>query len=178
MTANVLTSVASISLVTVLMVGCGDDASPLTGKIDERNGTFHGVRIGANTGSLEGLPDECQNSGHDGPCGEGDSGTTEPHTLPGEWHWRSYPGVTYYTSPGLVEGFRVSQTGSETLGGIEVGDSLDAARHAYPGMTCDVVHFEDSTGGPYCRVELSTKLALSFGGDPIDSIMVARRSAG
>jgi hypothetical protein len=28
-------------------------------------------------------------------------------------------------------------------------------------MTCDVVHFEDSTGGPFCRLELSTKLAQS-----------------
>jgi hypothetical protein len=160
------------------MSGCGDDGTPLTGTIDERNGAFRGIRIGADTSSLERLPGECRDSDNDTSCGEGHSGTTEPHTLPGEWHWRNYPGVTYYTSPGLVEGFRVSQPGSATIGGIEVGDPLDAARHAYPGMTCDVVHYQDSTGGPYCRLELSTKLALSFGGDPIDSIMVARRGAG
>jgi hypothetical protein len=179
MRASALTPGALVLVTAVVMGGCGHDGSPLTGKIDERNGVFQEIRIGAETSSLDRLLGECQNSDNGAPCGEDNSEITEPHTFPGGWHWRTYQGVTYYTSPGLVEGFLITQPESRTLRGIEVGDSLDAARRAYPGMTCDVVHFEDDVpGGPYCRFELSTKLALNFGGDPIDSIVVARRGAG
>jgi hypothetical protein len=170
---------ALISLViAAALAGCGDSSGPPE-QIHESTGTFRGITIGDPARGLDKLVGECQDSDNLAPCGVNAETVTEPHTLPGEWEWRTFPDATFFAGPEGVKGFLVTTDSATTEHGIRVGDSLDEAKAAYTDVRCDRVIYEDDfQGPPYCLKYLPRARVILFGGDPIDSIVVARQGAG
>jgi hypothetical protein len=186
----------SVYALTLLAVGClaffppalGNFWRPLpearASSIDETRGLYGDVGIGAAPA------DVVREHGEAAELGENDShaptGLDEndvahgPNFIPAGPRSLAYPDAIFYLRNDAVVGFEVIGSGARTLRNIEIGDSLDDAREAYPELQCD----EGSTGTdspdsfPYCAGKMATRVHVWFGGDPITSIVVFNQGLG
>lgn len=175
--------------------GCGDrDTSTRTLDVDERRGSVDGVRIESTKRvvrerfgdygrdpqayPIEPLEiDEEEGSG--GPW----SVVTGPHHLgpggiEGEQVTLRYRGSSFFVRHDRVFGFMVTSTGSATSRGVRVGDDLATVKREYPHFRCEDEYRGETTATQkaHCSGEAADDLLTYFGGDPIESITVVRRS--
>jgi hypothetical protein len=86
-----------------------------------------------------------------------------------------YEDVQFTVYDDSVQDLSVAGSGVETTRGVGIGDDLDVVRAAYPTLRCG----RANEGSEYERYEFCTgrvndRLWIWFGGDPVDSITVAR----
>lgn len=188
---------AAILMATTLAAGCGesDDAPDRRLSIDERRGTVDKVRIGSakrdvrehfgdygdNPGAYPIEPLEIdEEEGSGGPW----SVVTGPHHLgpdgiKGEQVTLRYRGASFFVRHDRVFGFMVTSRGGATSRGVGIGDELADAERKYPGFRCEEESHGDTTAPQkaHCAGQASDGLLTYFGGDPIESITVARRNS-
>ena len=66
-----------------------------------------------------------------------------------------------------------NEPGAETSRGVAIGDPLADAAAAYPEAVCGTAGSEESGEYDACRVQLSPRRFIWFGGDPITTIELA-----
>jgi hypothetical protein len=170
--------------------GCGssDGAGvPSRGsyRFDETRGTFRGValrdperrvvaRFGPDQGEPAGPNRPLGTSDADGPPGTFASSPGRPSPDDRTAALR-YRGMTFMTNNHRVYVIMSSLRGTRTLRGVAIGDALDAARRAYPGLKCR--RASDAPGSDtfrYCSGRQAPERFIYFGGDPVGTIAVAR----
>jgi hypothetical protein len=194
-----LAAYAAIAIViaVALAAGCsdGDEEPPRPLPVDERQGAVGGVRIGASKrevrerfgdyGSDPGAyPIEPLEIDEDEGSGGPWSVVTGPHHLgpggiKGEQVTLRYRGASLFVRHDRVFGFMVTDRGGTTMRGVRVGDRLEKAKERYPAFRCDE-EWRGETTAPQkanCSGVVSDDLLTYFGGDPIESITVVRRSS-
>ena len=149
-------------------------SSPLL--IDEHSGAYRGVAPGDPTGRVRRLL---------GPPAD-DSGEYIPYPLraeagditgggvPAGQTWR-YPTLVVFASEGRVPAYLTTDPSAQTPAGVGIGDSLKIAKRAYSNLSCGGVIGGSDAVNPYalaCRGWLEGGATISFGGDPIDNILV------
>ena len=157
-----------------------DDTPAAPVLLDERSGTYRGLRVG--------MPLEQARSmlgpGVDGdpglspaPLGEDHGDISGPSAMPG-YRYLRYPSLVVMHERRKVSGYITTAGDAETRAGVGVGDSLSIAEKRYRPLDCDDVTFGDSTIPSYraCEGRLPSGPVIWFGGDPIDSIWVFSES--
>ena len=157
--------------------------------IDERAGTYGGVGIGDTKEEMFrvfGKRKEVDHSEPALPTGAPEDASA-PTYIPSTTFY-AYPDVSFWfddrppgfaehwegPGAGKIEGFDITSPGARTLHGIEVGDDLDEAREAYPGLECGTANENsDYVEYPYCTGQIAPERFVWFGGDPVDTITVA-----
>jgi hypothetical protein len=170
-----------------LTVGCSalgfaepDGSTGISGRIDERAGSFHGVAIGDTANMIQ------SHFGHKAPADR----TREP-VIPANQsiedfrgptgfrlgdHWYRYDGASVFYDSAGVHGFMVTSRGSKTSRGVGIGDSLAEVRTRYPELRCGVANKStDYHQYPACTGELESRRYIWFGGDPISNITLGDR---
>lgn len=85
-----------------------------------------------------------------------------------------YRSAVFLTAGKRVYGYLVTDRGAATRRGVAVGDSLARARDRYPELKCGTTAGDsESEAFPYCAGRLG-RLYVSFGLDPIGSIIVSQ----
>jgi hypothetical protein len=187
---------AGLLIAALVAVGCGgtDDGSHRRLSIDERDGSVDGVRIGSTKrdvrnrfgdygDSPEAYPIEpLEVDEHEGSGGPWSVATGPHHLGPGgingEQVTLRYRGASFFVRHDHVFGFMVTSRGATTSRGVRVGDDLATAASKYPGFRCEPQSEGDTTvpQKAHCAGEASDDLLTYFGGDPIESITIVRRS--
>ena len=160
--------------VALAVAGCGSQATGEPAPIDVPAGTFHGVGIGDTPERMHAvLGARSPASGNErvDPTGAADlyDGPTSFHG--GSVFYR-YESATFFSSrDGRIAYVMVTAPGSQTEGGVAIGDDLESARAAYPALRCGTAN-EGTDYRPYpaCVARLAQHRWVWFGGDPITNI--------
>lgn len=147
--------------------------------LDERAGSYRGVALGATrrdaVAALGPAPRWTSNDSI-APLENDwvDIGAPNEIPSPGAPGALRYPHVSVLLDDGRVTAVVVAEPEAESLRGVGVGDPLDEARKAYPGIRCGEAAKGDAGATfPYCSVRLDAKRWLRFGEDPVQSITIA-----
>jgi hypothetical protein len=157
-----------------------DESEPVHKRVvDERSGSYRGVALGTRRqetlDTLGPAPSWTPNDSI-APLEEDWVDIGAPNTIPssGAPDTLRYPHLSVLLDNGRVTAMVIAETGAESLGGVGVGDDLDDARKAYPGLACgDAAAGDAGATFPYCSVKLGAKRWLRFGEDPVRSITIA-----
>jgi hypothetical protein len=194
---RVIGAAALLVLVALLAVGAavgadGDEdcaAGDPRCQLDEVAGTYGPVGIGSSVEVLRmALGEPRERVGGYAPAGRLPAEVGVPLAVPSPDGVAPavyrYDDVAFLLSADGVYSFMVTAEEAETTRGVGVGDSLDDAREAFPGLKCGdaaggeaLLPFQDSTY-PFCRAVLGPKRFLWFGKDPIASITLTDYSDG
>jgi hypothetical protein len=171
--------VVLVVMVVGLGAGCGDEPGPPK-VLAEDAGAYGGIVIGepVPADAAASFGGRCKEPDNIAPCEVSADDITGPRVLPGEWDWDNRDQVTMFTYRGQVKALLIADSAAETNKGVGIGDDLSSVEARYPQVECNVQRFEDSTGNPYCDIQLPGRLKLLFGGDPIDSIVIGRPGFG
>jgi len=178
----------AIAMATVLLaVGWGlyldarhvDDAPSAPLLLDERTGTYRGLRVGASEADVIRLFGEGQ-LGDPGkgpaPLGVNSGQVSGPRSSPGGGTIFRYRDLAVMIRDGKVTGYVTTADNAETRAGVGVGDSLSVAEERYYPLQCEVVDLgndeESLPAYPACWAKLATDVTFWLGNDPIDSIWV------
>ena len=141
--------------------------------IDERAGTYGGVGLGASPNTVERAL---------GPLVGGPASRRDPFQFFSEIHagdqsrpktagWLANNEVFFGLKGGQVADLTVRRDGSSTDRGVAIGDPLDDADGAYPGLTCGTAQLgSEYEQYPACTGQVAPDVFIWFGGDPIDAI--------
>jgi hypothetical protein len=183
-------AVVAVTLLLAALPGCdGEEESGAPTVIDEVDGSYGGVRMGASEAEVR--RDFGEPGGGEGffPLGEefGDIGGA-----PAVRNWppndRSEPTVLRYEDVAFLVGSRgvfafvVTAEGARTRRGVAIGDPLEKASRTYR-FGCSEGHAGETLWGdaltyPYCRGTIGERIRVWFGEDPIRSITLARVGRG
>ena len=153
--------------------GCGSSSNSETFVINERVGSVDGVRINGPVSLVrDKFGDSCHRPYQVAPCDFDEGSITGFHSMRGGRVIHNYAKVGVMTEGDEVKAILVADPNGQTLKGVSVGYPLSFAKGRYPGMRCQRMQFEDSTGNEYCVDTLPGGEKLIFGGDPIDSITI------
>jgi hypothetical protein len=98
---------------------------------------------------------------------------------PGSTHQSlRYRDTTVLVSDNRVYGILTTDEEAETTEGVGVGDNLDVAEDAYPGLDCGVARAGEYRTFPYCSGRLGPGRWVWFGQDPIRSIVLTSTELG
>ena len=89
-----------------------------------------------------------------------------------------YRDTTVLLSDDRVYGVVTTDEEAETPEGVGVGDNLDVAEDAYPGLACGVARAGEYRTFPYCGARLRPGRWIWFGQDPIRSIVLTTTELG
>jgi len=149
--------------------------------IDERSGAHRGIAPGAPTGRVRRLlgPPADDSGAYTPHPLEADPGDLSGlHAMPSGQTWR-YSTLVVFVSDGGVRAYLTSDPSAQTNTGVGIGDSLTIAERAYSNLDCGGVIGGSDAANPYslaCRGRLASGATISFGGDPIDNILVSMDS--
>jgi len=147
--------------------------------IDDRSGTYRGIAPGEPTGRVRRLlgrpsPDSGAYNPYPLQVDRGDlSGV---HALPAGNTWR-YPTLVVFAAEDRVRAYLTTDPSAQTAAGVGIGDSLAIATRAYPNLDCSGVIGGSDAVNPYslkCHGWLAGGASISFGGDPIDNILISK----
>lgn len=175
------------SLFAVLLTSCGSAGEPrepsrASFPLDETRGVFRGIALrDPESRVVERFgPDEGKLAGPVTPLGAeaapatfaSTPGTPSPDDRTAAVRYR---GMSFVTNNRRVYVIMSSLAGTRTLRGVSVGGALEEAQKAYRGLACDTATDAHGDGTfPYCGGRLAPGRFVYFGGDPIDTIAVAR----
>jgi hypothetical protein len=175
---------ARLTVATALfLVGCGSAHKPPPSarfKVDDQAGSLAGVRLESPIaavlrafGPLPGRNPVAEPSGSEHDAIGGPNGYAYPA------HCRGYVSINnsdaaFAFCSGRLFVFVTTSDLAETMRGIRIGDSLQAAKRTYPELQCGA-STGDSTDPPvpqypYCSGRVGPGRYLWFGQDPIRSI--------
>jgi len=162
-----------------------DGADTATVMIDERTGSYRGIRFGTAERDVIralGTPDRTPGFA---PAGENPSEVGVPEFIPakGPGGLLKYEGVGFLGTPDDgVYAFIVTDAGATTRRGVSIGDRMDVARSKYKLACRDVAGGESLFGGhefyPSCSGRLNGGTRIWFGRDPIRSITLLSGTFG
>jgi hypothetical protein len=188
---------ALLLVAAVVASGCTVSSSPddlptaRFESIDEVRGTYGGVGVGDAEEDVWGIFGRKASVGHDEsfqPTGVGEDDFFAPNYIPAETAY-AYEDVIFWFpvedihlgrgSPlrgkqDEVGGFLVAASEVRTLRGIQVGDTLDEAKAAYPELECGDRPAGEFATYRYCSGRTAEQRHIWFGGDPITTIGVSR----
>jgi hypothetical protein len=159
--------------------------------VDEIAGTYGGVGIGDTPAEMKARLGDNEALGENDefrPTGARDF-TETPWFVPAGGGY-AYEDVLYWLRPtdrgtdgrpasdGVVWGLELTSPGVETSRGVAIGDDLDAAGDAYPGLKCATSDRGEYGRSDYCYGRIAADRFLYFGGDPISSISVTQGPVG
>ena len=174
----------TVAAALALVGGCADDDDPpATRLLDERKGSYHGVRFGDTEGEVrERLGDPGEGEGFF-PLGEsfGDIGGPPAVRVwpPGSGSSKAlrYEGVAFALGSDGVYAIIVTAP-ARTRRGLAIGDDLARSRRLYDVGCGQGIAGERIGGGsltyPTCRGTIDGRIRIWFGEDPIRSIAIAR----
>jgi hypothetical protein len=169
--------------VTAIFGGCGGGDEPdVVRLLDERAGSYRGVRFGDSEEEVQRLHGEPRGGGFS-PLGSeyGDVGGPPAVRVwpPGSSTQKSlrYRGFSFLVGTEGVYAILVVEP-ARTTRGVGVGDPLQRARRRYELGCGEGVAGERIGGGvetyPTCRGTIDGRTRIWFGEDPIGSIAIAR----
>jgi hypothetical protein len=176
----------ALGLAVAALGGCGGSerpAAPERRTIDEEAGRYRGVGVGDSRADVKRVfgalkPD--QGAGGYTPLDESDfygpSSMSTPAPCRGPaatTQLMRYPRVVFATCRGRIHNLLVTERGAATRRGVSVGEPLDEARDAYPGLRCGDAGGGEADEYPYCTGRVGPGRYAWFGNDPIHSITLA-----
>jgi hypothetical protein len=170
--------VVSLGLVTTALFR-GESDPTVKRPLDERSGTYRGVALGGTEREVRdalGPAPPWTSNDSIAPLEEDwvDIGAPNEIPSPGTPGTLRYPHLSVLLDNGRVTAMVVAEPEAESIGGVGVGDDLDEARRAYPGLKCgDAAEGDAGATFPYCSVRVGAERWLRFGEDPIKSITIA-----
>ena len=174
----------TIAAAVALVGGCADDDDPpSTRLLDEREGSYRGVRLGDTEAEVrDRLGDPGEGEGLS-PLGEsfGDIGGPPAVRVwpPGSSSSKvlRYEGVAFAVGSDGVYAIIVTEP-ARTLRGVAIGDDLARSRRLYDVGCGEGVAGERIGGGsltyPTCRGTIDERIRIWFGEDPIRSIAIGQ----
>ena len=166
------------------ITGCGGGDEPVAPQLlDERAGSYRGVRFGATEAQVRQVFGTPGGGSGFSPLGSEFHDVGGPPAVrvwpPGSFTQRAlrYEGVAVLVGTGGVYAIMVTEP-ARTLRGVSVGDDLVRARRLYKLGCGEGVAGERIGGGvatyPTCRGTIGGRIRIWFGEDPIGSIAIAR----
>jgi hypothetical protein len=167
-----------------LLGGCGGGDEPTTPQLlDERAGSYRGVRFGASEEHVRRVFGEPGEEEGFAPLDSEFKDVGGPPAVrvwpPGSMRQKalSYGGVAFLVGTEGVYAILVTEQ-AKTLRGVAIGDDLARARRLYRLGCGEGVAGERLGGGvetyPTCRGTIDGRIRIWFGEDPIRSIAIAR----
>ena len=155
----------------------GDEDGSNAVPIDERAGSYRGVRFGASEAEVVRVFGEPDRSAGVAPKGSTPAEVGVPQSLPGPAQLLKYENVVFLLEPASgVYAFLVTEPRAKTTRGVSIGDGMDAAQERYRLECIEVAGGESLLGKqefyPSCRARLGDSVRVWFGRDPIRSITV------
>jgi hypothetical protein len=155
---------------------------PAPGRLDETAGTYRGVGIGSTVDEMKRVFGEQRAAGGEErivPLATGDGETDGPRVLVFEDDRFGpvfrYEHVVFYVNGPTIGAFELVEPGSLTGQGVKIGDPLDRAADAYPGVACgEENEGTENRSYPACTGSLAPERFIWFGGDPITTIAMSR----
>jgi hypothetical protein len=170
---------------TALLAGCwawDRTATGDPGPIDTAQGSFRGVGIGDSAARMHNVLGPLDPAGRNegaNPSGAGDL-FEGPISIPVSGPTYRYESASFFVGEGdVIDYVIVTAPGSETERGVAIGDDLEDARTAYPGLHCGRLN-EGSEYRPYpaCTARVAPRRYVWFGGNPISNITLGARPLG
>ncbi len=173
-----------VTAAVTLVSGCGGGDEPTTpSRLDERGGTYRGVRLGDTEAEVRdrfGAPGEGEGFF---PLGESYAEIGGPPAFrvwpPGSSSSKAlrYEGVAFAVGSDGVYAIIVTEP-ARTLRGVAIGDDLARSRRLYDVGCGEGAAGERLGGGsltyPTCRGTIDERIRIWFGEDPIRSIAISR----
>jgi hypothetical protein len=145
-------------------------------RLDERTGTFLGLRLGRSEEKVVGQFGaglRGKQGRAPAPVGTDPTAISGPTSEPSEWTTRRYQKLVVQFDGGRVVAFATTSPRARTRAGVGLGDRLTAVKTYYTGVRCDHASLgESDVSVPYCAGRLPSGGGIWFGGDPIRSIWV------
>jgi hypothetical protein len=173
-----ITAAALVLLGVALLVYRGtDDGGSDSLVVDEQQGSYRGVALGASREDAEDALGKAPPWTGDDPLGPLEPGwqrgAPRGALIVGTLDALRYPRVAAHLADGQVVELIVAEPGAKTTRDVGVGDRLAAVRRAYPDLPCGTVRSGQAGRFPYCGGQIAGNRWLWFGGDPVGSITLA-----